>query len=686
MPRLKFTQMLKALLLAVVLYLSSLLYANREQLWAETRFFISRYGGVSSVPSPSWTSVHTFLHKSSLLSESIGLKTPDIAGCRLPQLDPWDPGILQYVTDFPQVECRNTQKPLLYVKRNILYLNQTAVRELDTAGISCRYAYIRHLSTDTYELLPEVVLSNSSTVLSANYTAVYATCFRNSHAFPRSILPENVFRFFGMELYRNLLLYVPVVGSKKVREKESEYSVVTLIFDSLSQMNLKRSFPESLKVLESAGAILYEGHHKVGHNTYPNVMGLLSGNNGGEWPADSPSRQGMYYFDVEKPPLITQIYRKYGYTTLHLEDMQLYGDLTRVGTVGFKHPPAQIYYRSPLWALVQTWSDMRNVLIGKFGAYACLQDQMLHVQLFRVIEDFVMMYRENLYSAYIHLSEYIHNDVNMAKHYDKDFAAMLTRLLESGALEHTFFLVLGDHGYQRAEGQFVLTEQGRTENNMAAFTLIPPQSWVNNNNNNDSNNEINYQINENSKHQNKIRLQNLSKNAKYLTSHYDIHQTLRDILRMANNSAESDFRLQPASHGSSLFTDFGSRTCKQADVPEEFCSCSDGLTQLDPKREDLRELTVAVLKDREESLRSLGLCHPLKLANIKDVFLKEEKGSKLFKVQLTVQAKSAQFEAVIKIENGADVSVKLTRQDWYSGTGSCVPTKLAYLKPYCICR
>ena len=61
---------------------------------------------------------------------------------------------------------------------------------------------------------------------------------------------------------------------------------------------------------------------------------------------------------------------------------------------------------------------------------------------------------------------------------------------------------------------------------MAAFTLIPPQSWVNNNNNNDSNNEINYQINENSKHKNKIRLQNLSKNAKYLTSHYDIHQVL----------------------------------------------------------------------------------------------------------------------------------------------------------------
>ena len=40
----------------------------------------------------------------SLLSESIALKTPDIAGCRLPQPDPWDPGILQYVTDFPQVD------------------------------------------------------------------------------------------------------------------------------------------------------------------------------------------------------------------------------------------------------------------------------------------------------------------------------------------------------------------------------------------------------------------------------------------------------------------------------------------------------------------------------------------------------------------------------------------------------
>jgi len=353
--------------------------------------------------------------------------------------------------------------------------------------------------------------------------------------------------------------------------------------------------------------------------------------------------------------------------------------------VGFKNPPAQIYYRPGLWSLAEKWPALRNSLIGKFGAYACLQEQMLHKHQFRVLEDFLEMHKEYPYHAHVHLTEYIHNDLNMAKHYDKDLSLMLSRLLRSGALSNTFFFLLGDHGYQRAEGQFVLTEQGEIENNMPAFVLLSPSSFANsdsNNNNNNSNminiNNIINNIN------NKNAQDNIIKNVDKLTSHFDINQTLRDILLMSNASAEVDLRGLEG-HGTSLFGELNAnRTCQQADIPLGYCSCVDGVKKIDVSQKRIIQLAEEVLNDRFEGLQALGLgvCKPLILANIKDGWVKEDGDDYILKLQIQVEAKDAQFEIVVREAKG-DISVGLTRQDWYSETGRCLDKE--YLKPFCIC-
>ena len=77
----------------------------------------------------------------------------------------------------------------------------------------------------------------------------------------------------------------------------SQYSVNILTIDALSQLNFKRSFPLTWAVLRSLQAILFTGQHRVGQNSYPNVMALLSGETGGVWPEDMPNRTEMYYID-----------------------------------------------------------------------------------------------------------------------------------------------------------------------------------------------------------------------------------------------------------------------------------------------------------------------------------------------------------------------------------------------------
>lgn len=50
----------------------------------------------------------------------------------------------------------------------------------------------------------------------------------------------------------------------------------------------------------------------------------------------------------------------------------------------------------------------------------------------------------------------------------------MQRLVRSGALNRTFFLLMGDHGFQRAESPFFQSKQGFAEQDHPAFYLLPP--------------------------------------------------------------------------------------------------------------------------------------------------------------------------------------------------------------------
>jgi len=126
-------------------------------------------------------------------------------------------------------------------------------------------------------------------------------------------LPESFLQWTGVEVYHNILLYVPRLNRENKKSQKQKFSVVTLIIDGLSQLNFIRSLPLTKTFLDGLGGFLFRGQHKVGHNSYPNVMALLSGETGGDWPADWPNRTGMYYLDKERRetgPLIGQTGRE----------------------------------------------------------------------------------------------------------------------------------------------------------------------------------------------------------------------------------------------------------------------------------------------------------------------------------------------------------------------------------------
>ena len=218
--------------------------------------------------------------------------------------------------------------------------------------------------------------------------------------------------------------------------------------------------------------------------------------------------ESVSFLDELGRPFIQTKYGGQGYTTMQLEDLQRYPTFHRPGRFSLRRPTTDIFYAAPFVAIER--EQVQNALVGT--CYACLQEQLVHVSELRLIQDFLSMYRATPTMMYAHLSEYSHNDVNMAKLYDKDLKNMMQTLVKNGVLNNTFFLILGDHGFQRVESPLLRTPQGRVEESMPALYLVPPPSLARD-------------------HPRLAR--NLAANTARLTSHFDTHKTLRQLLGLA---------------------------------------------------------------------------------------------------------------------------------------------------------
>lgn len=90
--------------------------------------------------------------------------------------------------------------------------------------------------------------------------------------------------------------------------------------------------------------------------------------------------------------------------------------------------------------------------------YACQQELPVHTHQFRILRD-LLLHQEGPTFSFLHLSEYTHDDLNMAGYYDEPTKELISELSRQGVLNDTFFLLLADHGYQRGENPFMSTKQ-----------------------------------------------------------------------------------------------------------------------------------------------------------------------------------------------------------------------------------
>ncbi len=136
---------------------------------------------------------------------------------------------------------------------------------------------------------------------------------------------------------------------------------------------------------------------------------------------------------------------------------------------------------------------------------------------------------------------------------DKSTLKTLQHFRETGVLNRSLVILTSDHGWRA--GSIMLNAQARLENRLSFAFLMLPQ-WF--------------------KDKYPLAYANMQENQYRLTTPYDIHSTLEDILNHSDYLSDELIKNRNSSmdKGTSLFLPISKeRTCAMAGIDEEWCAC-----------------------------------------------------------------------------------------------------------------
>ncbi|XP_002132842.3 uncharacterized protein [Drosophila pseudoobscura] len=368
-------------------------------------------------------------------------------GCKMISLDVTSPAIEKYIKK-PPVEYKCIDVTWFETKliKGSWYLmlvrdiNEILIdRHLDKqTKIQCRYARfdgkndtrLEHQGTDTFNLVPPYRWKVRATV----YLRV--SCFHL-----KKLLHEDV-HFFIQPPPQELLeqpvsLKKWVQGNKtKTAESTSEplISVMILGLDSVSHLNFLRQMPRTAKYLHNEMSYVeFWGYNKVGLNTFPNLIAMLTG--------ESAEENVKYWKKTQRMdncPLIWKDFKRAGYNTSFAQKLM-------------------------------------NITTGTYKLTTCSGGRLLTDILLEMVDNMLPHMQRHPFFSFYWWSQGIHEYFNFGSVIDQRFVRLLRRLADTGITNNTFIFFMSDHGSRW--GPFRRTFQGMLEDNQPMlFTLYP--KWM----------------------------------------------------------------------------------------------------------------------------------------------------------------------------------------------------------------
>ncbi|XP_052820498.1 uncharacterized protein LOC128246349 [Mya arenaria] len=322
------------------------------------------------------------------------------------------------------------------------------------------------------------------------------------------------------------------------KESPQHLSVILFGIDSVSRSSAIRRLPKTMDILRDMQAYDFKGHSKVGENTFPNMIPLLTGLNESE--VDLPN---MPYMDTL--PFMWNNYSKKGYATFYAEDTPYMEDTFNRVKGGFQDPPTDHYMRPYQLAL-------RNAKKIKYPyiSYNCYNGMSRHSLQINYLKQFLDLYKGKRRFALSMINVLCHNTEKNLQYGDDDLHDFLRWMENEGHLNNVVFIIFGDHGNRLSKIR--RTPVGYLEDRMPLLQMIIPEQL---------------------KARHATVHESLLANTNRLTTHFDLHQTIVDVLKQRFSRPSIAYH-EGKVRGISLFQTIPlARTCRDACIPVTYCVC-----------------------------------------------------------------------------------------------------------------
>ncbi|XP_022214253.2 uncharacterized protein LOC111068820 [Drosophila obscura] len=454
-------------------------------------------------------------------------------------------------------------------------------------------------------------------------------------------------------------------------EEEPKPNVIILGIDSTSRINMRRTMPQVFRFLNRfPGWFEMQGYNKVGENTLPNLLAILTGDNY----VESSEKFAVKGF-IDTLDYIWQRFKEAGYTTAYAED---YASLSTFNYMkpGFIRQPVDYYLRPFMKAIEKTLKLER-----RYGTIFCVGRHINSGYVWDFAVQFVQRFvQKSPMFGLFWSNSFTHDQFAGASAMDHLFREYLQLFLKLGLFKRSIVMVVSDHGFRWGDLR-ARTKSGYLEESLPMLWLyVPP--WF--------------------RQKYPHYVANLRKNRNRLSSNYDVHMTLQHLLQLNTRSPEAfDPRIQAKKCKScrSLFFELPeSRSCSQAGISEKWCTCHPKTTVTNHTEQQAVALAVVQKMNKHLVARNLThLCESFKLKTVRLMDRKEILGENITTAAATEHVyvlnfftvhETPLFEATLRW-NPANGTLKmnvdeLSRKNSYTATASCISDPI--VKKYCICK
>ncbi|XP_046403276.1 uncharacterized protein LOC124168922 [Ischnura elegans] len=461
-------------------------------------------------------------------------------------------------------------------------------------------------------------------------------------------------------------------------------SIFLLAIDSSSRLNFFRAMPKLRAVLEEAGAVDMTSYNKVGENTLPNLVPLLGG-------LSLEEASGEFSF-TEKPigfgcwpnssktfddcPFLFKAFSRSGYVTMFAEDEPKQSTFNYFKP-GFRYQPTDHYLR-PFFV----FGGEHAKVVRRETANWCHAQTPTHLMMMDYVKSFVETYSPRVpffsFTFFVGIGHTSAPDIELADENIAEFA----RWVIASADEDTkkggsglFFAAFSDHGMRW--GPLRQSPAGWMEERLPFLYIRPPltkEALARRTASGDA--DFPELV--------KSLYPHLLRNKDRLITPYDLHHTLASFL---NNRAG----IPNCAKCFDILQDTVplSRTCKDAKIPDKYCTCVDEY-EGSVKTTRVKNASRAAVEYLNGILEGQPQCSRLSLDKILSASyrvipsINGDNEIRMLAVKIATHPGGAVFE-VDTIINKLDVKIQPfpTRLNIYGNQSWC--TGDWKLKPYCYC-